>query len=122
MRSLRFVVPVVVLAAVLPWATPAADTPAAVGFVAPYLDADTVARPGPEPACAVVHGAAVRAAVVPRENLRRVVSESVPAVPPRLGGGSAARLVMGFQWAAVGVSTKPKLALKVGVQTADPAS
>ncbi len=80
------------------------------------------ARPDLEPALAAVAGAALQVAVVPSADQRRVVAEVLPHLPAAVGGGPGTILSKGVRWAAFGVETKPKLAIKAVVQSDDAAA
>ena len=75
------------------------------------------ARPDLDAAFGAVAGSPVQIAFVPSEDQRRVVKELLPTLPKEVGGGPGTILTKGLRWAAVGVETKPKLAVKLVVQS-----
>ena len=85
-------------------------------------DLKPAARPDLETAFQAVSGAAMQLALVPGDDHRRVVGELLPALPKEVGGGSGTVLSKGIRWAAFGLETKPKLAVKVVVRSEDGAS
>ncbi|HEY1380964.1 MAG TPA: DUF1559 domain-containing protein [Gemmataceae bacterium] len=80
-----------------------------------------VARPDLGPALAAVAGAQLQVALVPSADQRRVVAENLQ-LPPQMGSGPGTILTKGVRWAALGVETKPKLAVKLVAQSDDPAA
>jgi hypothetical protein len=80
------------------------------------------ARPGLESALAAVAATPVQLVFVPGPDLRRIVEETMPKLPPQVGGGPSTILTHGVRWAALGLETKPKLALKLTVQSKDAAA
>jgi hypothetical protein len=57
--------------------------------------------------------------LVPTKDLPRIVEETMPNLPPELGGGSTKVLTRGLKSIAVGVTSPPKMQLRVVVQAAD---
>jgi hypothetical protein len=70
-------------------------------------------------AFAAVPNAAVAAVLVPSADQRRVLEESLPKLPEQLGGGPGTVVSRGVRWAAVGVTTKPKLSVNLVAQAPD---
>jgi hypothetical protein len=56
--------------------------------------------------------------LLPR-TLRKALHETLPNLPPEVGGGSIKTVTEGFSWAAVGVDLTPKLSLRAVVQAKD---
>jgi hypothetical protein len=80
------------------------------------------ARPDLEAAFQAVAGSPVQIAFAPGDDHRRIVAELMPALPKEAGGGPGTILTKGIRWAAVGIETKPKLAVKLVVRSEDAAS
>jgi hypothetical protein len=55
----------------------------------------------------------------PRATTARGLKESLPALPPELGGISGGELADGFGWLSAGVNPPPKLSLQVTLQAKD---
>jgi hypothetical protein len=70
-------------------------------------------RPDLEKALAAVAAAPVQVALVPSADQRRAVGETIATLPNEVGGGPGTILTKGVRWAALGVETKPKLAVKL---------
>ncbi len=66
--------------------------------------------------------AAIRVAWVPSPDQRRVIRESLPTLPAELGAGSAAPLTERLSWAALALDVPPKPALRLVLQSDDPAA
>jgi hypothetical protein len=82
------------------------------------------AAPRPElvKAFAAAGDTAAQALLLPPAETRRVLDELLPTLPPELGGGPSKPLTAGLRWAALGVEGPPKLALRLVVQSPDPAA
>ncbi len=84
------------------------------------------AKPTPRPdlAAALASGgdSAFQVAIVPDRTLRRAVEESLPTLPPSLGGQPIEVLTRGMAWASLAVGPDPKGALRIVVRAADPAA
>ncbi|WP_406697408.1 DUF1559 domain-containing protein [Singulisphaera sp. Ch08] len=81
-------------------------------------DAKPTARP--EIALALAGGeAAIRIAFVPSTTQRRAIEESMPNLPPELGGAPITTLSRGLRWAALAIAADPKPALHIIVQAED---
>jgi len=78
-----------------------------------------LARPDLAKALAAAGDAALRLAVSPSDDTRRGLKESLPALPPELGGISGAELADGFGWLSAGVNPPPKLSLHVTIKARD---
>jgi hypothetical protein len=57
--------------------------------------------------------------LAPNADCRKVLAETIPALPPELGGGSTALFTQKLQWAALTVSTAPQFTGKLRVQASD---
>jgi hypothetical protein len=83
-------------------------------------------KPAPRPeldkAFAAAGDTAGQALLLPPAETRRVLDELLPALPPELGGGSSKPLTAGLRWAALGVEGPPKLAVRLVIQSPDPAA
>jgi len=62
---------------------------------------------------------AVQALVLPTDDTRRVIEETLPELPKEIGCGLSAALTRGLLWAAAGVNAPPKLSLTLTVQSKD---
>ena len=83
-------------------------------------------KPSPRPDLPAALGAFPDAAfelvVVLSADQRRVLEEQFPKLPPQIGGGPGTILSRGLKWAAVGIETKPKVAVKFVAQASDAAA
>lgn len=83
-------------------------------------------KPSPRPdlatALAAVPNTIVQAVLVPGPDQRRVVEEMLPKLPAELGGGPGSILSRGVRWAAFGIEAPPKAALRLIIQSSDPAA
>ncbi len=83
------------------------------------------AKPTPRPdlAAALASGgdSAVRVAIVPGRTLRRAVEESLPTLPPSLGGRPIEALTRGMAWASLTLGPDPKGTLRLVVRGAEAA-
>ncbi len=81
------------------------------------------ARPAPRPelvaALAAGGDAPIRIAIIPGATLRRSIEESMPSLPPQLGGGPIATLSRGMDWASIALATEPRPALRLVVKAKD---
>jgi hypothetical protein len=80
------------------------------------------ARPDLGAALEAVAGSPVQIVLVPSDEQRRIVAELMPALPKEVGGGPGTLLSKGVRWAALGVDTKPKLAIKLVIKSDDAAA
>jgi hypothetical protein len=64
----------------------------------------------------------VQAVLVPSEDYRRVIEETLPVLPEEIGGGPSTVVTQGIQWAAVGFDAPMKMSLQLVIQSADPAA
>jgi hypothetical protein len=78
-----------------------------------------VPRPDLAKALAAAGDAALRLAVSPSDDTRRALKESLPKLPPELGGIPGGELADGFSWLSAGASAPPKLSLQVTLQAKD---
>lgn len=62
---------------------------------------------------------AAQVVVVPTADNRRVIRESLPLLPPEIGGGSGGAIADGVQWAAIGLNPPPKISVNVTIQSKD---
>jgi prepilin-type processing-associated H-X9-DG protein len=99
---------------------------AMVGGSRAQLERIRQAAPVPRPelgaAFAAAGDAAVQVLLLPTADTRRVIEELRPTLPAELGGGPSTTLTRGVMWAAVGLDTRPKLSLRVVIQSQDAAS
>ena len=77
------------------------------------------ARPNLAKAFAAAGDTAVQALVLPTDDTRRVIEETLPQLPKEVGGGPSTAITRGLLWAAAGVSAPPKLSLTVTIQSQD---
>lgn len=68
-----------------------------------------------------VRGTAIRIAVAPSQDSRRVIREFLPALPEPFGQGALAKAVDDATWLAIGANVPPKVELQMIVQGSDPA-
>jgi len=85
---------------------------------------DAERKPRPEVTAALAAGGetAFRLVIVPTADTRRALAETMPELPPSLGGGPVDPIVHGLRWASLAVDITPKLSVKVKIQCADEAS
>ena len=81
-----------------------------------------VDRPELAAALAATGDAPLAVVLAPGEVQRKSLEEALPMLPAELGGGPITPLVRGLKWAVMGLETKPAPALKLTVQTSDPAA
>ncbi len=93
-----------------------AGTPAALARI---KNAKAVDRPELAAALKAGGDAAIRVAVVPSNTQRRAVEESMPALPPQLGGGPISNLSRGMTWASLSLAFDPTPMLRFAVQGKD---
>lgn len=79
------------------------------------------AEPRPELAKAfeAAGDTAAQVVVVPTADNRKVIRDSLPQLPPEIGGGSGGALADGVQWAAIGLNLPPKLSVSLTIQSKD---
>jgi hypothetical protein len=70
-----------------------------------------VARPEVAKAFAAGGNGVARAALFATTDTRKVLEETLPTLPPELGGGSIQPLTRGLQWVSIGMDAPPKLSL-----------
>jgi hypothetical protein len=77
--------------------------------------------PHPElaPAFAAVKGSQLQAVFMLPSSLRRAIEETLPHLPPEVGGGPVKTATRGLAWAAVGANLTPKFSLKAVIQARD---
>jgi hypothetical protein len=78
-----------------------------------------VARPELARAFAASGDGVARVALFATTDARKVLEETLPDLPPELGGGSVKVLTRGLQWVALTVDAPPKLTIRGTVQAAD---
>ena len=87
------------------------------------LEALRELRPHPRPnlvkAFAAAGDTALQALLLPTDDTRRVIEETLPQLPEELGGGPSTAVTRGGLWAAAGVSAPPKLSLRLTIQSKD---
>ena len=79
-------------------------------------------RPDLETAWQSVAGSPMQIAFIPGEDHRRVFTEMIPTLPKEIGGGPGTILTKGVRWAALGIDLKPKIVVKLVVQSEDAAA
>jgi len=77
------------------------------------------ARPNLVKAFAAAGDTAVQALLLPTDDTRRVIEETLPQLPKELGGGPSTAITRGLLWAAGGVNAPPKLSLTATIQSKD---
>jgi prepilin-type processing-associated H-X9-DG protein len=65
---------------------------------------------------------AVTLALVPTDDMRRVVEEMLPSLPPQIGGGPSTLLTRGSTWAVLTLDLPPKGSLRAVFQSKDAAA
>jgi prepilin-type processing-associated H-X9-DG protein len=78
-----------------------------------------VAHPELAKGFAAAGNSAVQVIFLLPKALRCSLNEALPTLPPVLGGGPSTIITEGFSWAAVGVTLKPKMAVKAIIQAKD---
>jgi hypothetical protein len=78
-----------------------------------------VERPEVAKAFAAGGDGVARAAVFATTDTRKIFEETLPDLPPELGGGSIKVLTRGLQWIAIWIDGPPKLKLHAIVQASD---
>ncbi len=63
--------------------------------------------------------APLQVAIAPGNTLRRVIEESMPVLPPQLGGGPITDVSKGLRWASFAMDFEPKATLRVLIQAKD---
>ncbi|HTU17718.1 MAG TPA: DUF1559 domain-containing protein [Gemmataceae bacterium] len=81
--------------------------------------AKPAARPELAKAFAAAGDTTAQVLLLPTPDMRRVVDELLPMLPPQAGGGSSRPLTHGLLWAAVGIDLPPKLSLRLVMQSPD---
>jgi hypothetical protein len=83
-------------------------------------------RPAPRPEAAEAFAAAgdtvAQLLLLPTADLRRVIEEILPALPPAVGDGPSTTLTHGLVWAALGANGPPKASLRLVIQSQDGAA
>ena len=77
-------------------------------------------RPKLVEAFAAAGPAAVQVLLLPTDDTRRIIEETLPALPPQLGGGPSTVVTRGLLWAAVGIDAPPNLSLRLTIQSQSP--
>jgi hypothetical protein len=89
------------------------------------LDAARAQKPDPRPELAAAIGAAgdsaVQVLLLPPKYFPRVIEETLPELPPALGGGSSKVVTQGVLWAAAGIDLSQP-AIRLVVQSKDAAA
>jgi hypothetical protein len=80
------------------------------------------ARPEVAEAFAAAGDTTAQLLLLPTPDVRRVLDELLPVLPPEAGGGSIRPLTHGLLWAAVGVDLPPKLSARLTIQSPDAAA
>jgi hypothetical protein len=80
------------------------------------------ARPELAKAFAAAGDSAVQVLLLPTPDSRRVIAELLPTLPAEIGGESTTPLTHDLQWAALGMDVSPNLALRLLIQSTDPAA
>lgn len=93
-----------------------AGTPAAIARI---RDAKTQARPEVIAALTSPGNVPIQVAIVPSLTMRRMLEESMPALPPQVGGGPITRLSKGLRWASLTLAFEPKANLRAEMQASD---
>jgi hypothetical protein len=80
------------------------------------------ATPRPElaPAFAAAGDTTAQVLVLPTADMRRVIEELLPTLPPEVGSTPTTTFTRGFQWAALSVDLSPEVALQLVIQSPDP--
>jgi len=82
--------------------------------------------PDPRPELAAAFEAAgdttAQVLLLPPKHARRVIEEAMPQLPKELGDGESKVLTRGILWAALGIDAPPQTALRLVVQSEDPAA
>jgi hypothetical protein len=65
---------------------------------------------------------ALQIALALTDNDRRVIEELQPTLPEQVGGGPGTIVTQGFRWLGAGIDPPPQLAVRVTIQSRDPAA
>jgi len=76
-------------------------------------------RPDLSTALATAGDATIAVALAPPPDTRRVVEESMPALPPELGGGPAIALTRGLRWISLGIHLPPDPSIHLIIRAQD---
>jgi len=76
-------------------------------------------RPEFAAALTSVNSSAIQVAFSLGTDMRRVLREGMPMLPPEVGGGPAAPIYDGWQWVSLGLSPAPKFDLQLTIQAND---
>ncbi|AGA25337.1 DUF1559 domain-containing protein [Singulisphaera acidiphila] len=82
-------------------------------------EAKPEARPDIATALTAGGNAVVQIAIVPSTTQRRAIEESMPNLPPELGGAPITALSRGLRWASLAIASDPKPAFHAIVQAQD---
>jgi hypothetical protein len=83
---------------------------------------EPTARPDLAKAFAAAGDSAVQVLLLPAADTRRVIAELLPTLPAEIGGESTTPLTHDLRWAALGMDLTPNLALRLVIQSTDPAA
>ena len=77
-------------------------------------------RPKLAGAFAAAGPGAFQALLLPTDDTRRIIEETLPGLPKELGGGPSTAVTRGLLWAAAGVNAPPNLSLRLTIQSQSP--
>ncbi|MFT3879988.1 MAG: DUF1559 domain-containing protein [Gemmatales bacterium] len=80
----------------------------------------TAQRPEFHAACTAIKDAPVQLLIMPTNDFRKIVAETMPLFPKELGQGSTAVISKGLQWAVVAAGLPPRLRGQLLMQTEEP--
>jgi len=95
---------------------------AAAGTLERLAKLTPTARPEIAKAFAAADGGTAQMAFFATTDTRKVLEDTMPKLPPQLGGGSIQVLTRGLQWAVVRIDTDPNVDVHLTVQAADNAA
>lgn len=82
--------------------------------------------PAPRPELATAFEAAgdtaIQVLLIPPKYFKRVIEETMPQLPEKIGGGPSSIVTQGCLWAALGVDFKPQITIQLVVQSQDAAA
>lgn len=76
-------------------------------------------RPELQAAFAAAGDSLVQVLLLPTDDNRRVIEQTMPELPPQVGGGSITTLSHGLSWLSVGIDATPQVAVHVTMQSPD---
>jgi hypothetical protein len=82
-------------------------------------DGKPTARPDVAKAFAAAGDTDAQVVLIPTDDSRKVVEQTLPELPKELGGGATKVYTRGVQWLAVGVNGPPKPSAKLVIQSPD---